>query len=63
MSDTQSITPKDGDSCIVIRGVHQGKFGMIRDIHTSKTGELTITVVQKNGDKFKTLARNVTVNK
>jgi len=26
---------------------------------TSKTGHVTITVVQKNGDRFKTLAKNV----
>lgn len=52
---------KDGDSCEVIRGTHRGKTGVARDFHTSKTGHVTITVVQANGDRFKTLARNVVV--
>jgi len=54
---------KDGDHCNVIKGSHAGKSGTIRDIHTSKTGAVTITVVQKNGDRFKTLARNVELTK
>jgi hypothetical protein len=33
----------------------------VRDINTSKTGHITITVVQKNGVKFKTLGKNVAV--
>jgi hypothetical protein len=33
----------------------------VRDINTSKTGQVTITVVQANGERFKTLARNVVV--
>jgi len=52
---------KDGDQCIVIGGTHKGKFGTVRDLHTSKTGHITITAEQKNGVRFKTLARNVTV--
>jgi len=52
---------KDGDSCTVVGGTHKGKSGTIRDINTSKTGHITITVVQKNGERFKTLAKNVTV--
>lgn len=55
----QSI--KDGDNCMVIGGVHKGKNGFAQDIHTSKTGTITITVVQKNGIRFKTLAKNVEV--
>jgi len=51
--------PKDGDHCEVTGGTHKGKSGTVRDIHTSKTGHVTITVVQKNGVRFKTLARNV----
>lgn len=51
----------DGDQCQVIGGVHVGKSGIVRDINTSKTGHVTITVVQPNGDRFKTLARNVVV--
>lgn len=50
---------KDGDRCIVIDGTHKGKTGIVRDMNTSKTGHVTITVVQSNGDRFKTLARNV----
>jgi len=52
---------KDGDPCIVIAGTHKGKSGTVRDINTSKTGHLTITVVQKNSERFKTLAKNVVV--
>ncbi len=52
---------KDGDSCKVIKGTHAGKSGTVHDIHTSKSGAVTITVVQKNGERFKTLARNVEV--
>ena len=54
---------KDGARCKVIGGVHAGKSGVARDINTSKTGHVTITVVQSNGDRFKTLARNVLVEK
>ncbi|MBB2145381.1 RNA-binding protein [Pedobacter sp. LMG 31464] len=51
----------DGASCNVVAGTHAGKSGVIRDINTSKTGHLTITVVQENGVRFKTLAKNVAV--
>ncbi len=54
---------KDGDHCVVTAGTHKGKSGIVRDLNLSKTGQLTITVVQKNGDRFKTLARNVAVGK
>ena len=50
---------KDGDQCKVIEGTHSGKSGTVRDINISKTGHITITVVQKNGDRFKTLGKNV----
>lgn len=50
---------KDGDHCVVIGGTHTGKSGVVRDINISKTGQMTITVVQMNGQKFKTLAKNV----
>ena len=50
---------KDGASCQVTGGVHAGKSGIVRDINTSKTGHVTITVVQANGERFKTLAKNV----
>lgn len=54
---------KDGDFCKVIGGTHRGKSGTVRDLNISKTGHLTITVVQANGDRFKTLGRNVKVQK
>jgi ribosomal protein L24 len=50
---------KDGDRCEVMAGTHKGKKGIVRDIHASKTGQITITVVQDSGIRFKTLARNV----
>jgi ribosomal protein S4E len=56
-------TLKDGSRCRVNGGTHEGKTGTVRDIKTSKTGHLTITVVQDNGDRVKTLARNVVVAK
>lgn len=52
---------KDGSSCTVIGGVHEGKSGIIRDINTSKTGHITVTVVQSNGERFKTIAKNVRI--
>lgn len=51
----------DGDQCIVVGGTHTGKSGTIKDIHASKTGHITITVVQKNGVRFKTLGKNVVI--
>ncbi len=50
-----------GDKCRVIAGTHKGKVGTATDIHTSKTGAVTITVIQDGGDRFKTLAKNVQV--
>ncbi len=50
---------KDGDFCSVIAGTHKGKSGKVADLNISKTGQITITVIQSNGIKFKTLARNV----
>ncbi len=54
--------PKDGDHCSVIGGTHKGKSGTVRDINTSKTGHVTITVVQADGERFKTLAKHVVVH-
>jgi ribosomal protein S4E len=51
----------DGAACEVIAGTHAGKSGIVRDINTSKTGHVTITVVQASGVRFKTLAKNVVV--
>ena len=53
----------DGAKCKVTGGVHAGKSGIIRDIKTGKTGFVSITVVQSNGERFKTLAKNVIVLK
>lgn len=51
----------DGAACRVIAGSHAGKTGIVKDIHTSKTGHITITVLQPNGERFKTLGKNVQV--
>jgi len=40
---------------------HKRKSGTVRDLHASKTGHITTTVEQKNGVRFKALARSVTV--
>ena len=53
----------DGAQCKVISGVHAGKSGTIRDIKTGKTGHVSITVVLPDGDRIKTLAKNVVVIK
>ncbi|MDP9005030.1 MAG: RNA-binding protein [Verrucomicrobiota bacterium] len=50
---------RDGARCKVIGGVHKGKSGVVTDINTSKTGHVTVTVVQPDGECFKTLAKNV----
>ncbi|MBX7227127.1 MAG: hypothetical protein K1X55_13920 [Chitinophagales bacterium] len=52
---------KNNDQCIVIGGTHKGKSGIIQDLKTSKTGHITITVLQENGVRFKTLGKNVEV--
>ena len=56
-----STAVKDGDFCEVISGSHTGKSGTAKDINVSKSGNLTITIVQSNGERFKTLAKNVVV--
>ena len=55
------IKLKERDFCCVVGGTHAGKSGTVHDIKTSKTGHVTITVKQKNGERFKTLAKNVEV--
>ena len=47
MPTTKAIILKDGDKCRVVGRTHSGKSGIVRDINTSKTGHITITVVQK----------------
>lgn len=56
-NDTNELI--DGARCSVISGTHAGKSGVVTDIKTSKTGAVTITVVQDNGVRFKTLGKNV----
>jgi ribosomal protein S4E len=51
----------DGAWCKVVGGTHAGKSGSVTDIKTSKTGHVTITVVQQDGVRFKTLAKNVVI--
>ena len=52
---------RNGARCEVIGGTHAGKSGTVRDIKTGKTGYVSITVVQANGERFKTLAKNVVI--
>ncbi len=52
---------RDGVYCRVTGGTHAGKAGTVEDRKTSPSGEVTITVRQDDGVRFKTLARNVTV--
>jgi ribosomal protein S4E len=63
MPATNNPKLKDGDHCVVVAGTHKGKSGTVHDLNISKTGHLTITVVQANGVRFKTLGRNVEVQK
>jgi ribosomal protein S4E len=51
----------DGAQCNAVGGVHAGKSGVVRDIKTGKTGHVSITVVQADGERFKTLAKNVVI--
>jgi ribosomal protein S4E len=61
MKTEMPVKLKDGDQCKVVGGTHVGKSGTVRDVNTSKTGHITITVEQKNGVRFKTLGKNVIV--
>lgn len=63
MNEKTAVDIVDGAHCKVIGGLHAGKSGTIRDIKTGKTGFVSITVVQSNGERFKTLAKNVVVIK
>jgi ribosomal protein S4E len=58
----QSRKIKDGAPCTVIGGTHKGKCGDVANmnINTSKTGHAILAVVQKNDERFKTLAKNMT---
>lgn len=63
MNEKSQSMVVDGAQCKVIDGTHAGKAGTIRDIKMGKTGHVSITVVQANGERFKTLAKNVVVIK
>lgn len=63
MNENSSTKLKNGDFCTVTGGTHQGKTGTVQDINLSKTGHITITVLQENGVRFKTLGKNVEVIK
>jgi len=41
---------RDGARCTVTGGTHAGKSGVVKDIKTGKTGHVSITVVQANGE-------------
>ncbi|TAG70771.1 MAG: RNA-binding protein [Burkholderiales bacterium] len=59
MFPTERLALKDGDFCQVVAGTHKGKSGVVRDLNLSKGGNLTLTLVQPNGERFKVLAKNV----
>jgi ribosomal protein S4E len=61
MKEESVVKIIEGAKCKVIGGVHAGKSGTVMDIRTGKTGHVSITVVQSNGVRFKTLAKNVVV--
>ncbi|PSS44348.1 RNA-binding protein [Arthrobacter woluwensis] len=52
---------QNGQHCDVIAGTHAGKSGVVQDVNTSKTGAVTLTVLQSDGVRFKTLAKNVRI--
>jgi len=59
--DSPPAKLRDGARCKVLSGTHAGKTGVVRDINLSKSGFVTITVVQPSGVRFKTLAKNVVI--
>lgn len=61
MTNTNNSNIKNGDSCTVIGGTHKGKSGIVKDLNRSKTRHLTLTVLQPNGMRFKTLTKNVQI--
>jgi len=57
--DSEGTEIKDGDSCLVVAGAHKGKAGTVEDSKVSKTGASTVTVRESDGNRFKTLAKNL----
>jgi ribosomal protein S4E len=60
--DSPPAKLRDGARCKVVSGTHAGKAGVVKDINLSKSGVITITVVQTGGERFKTLAKNVVIS-
>lgn len=52
---------KNSDYCTVLVGRHKGKSGVIEDRNVAKSGHVTVTVRQDNGERFKTLGKSVLV--
>ncbi|MFV0632555.1 hypothetical protein [Demequina sp.] len=50
---------KNGERCDVVGGTHRGKSGVVSDVRVSATGAVTVTVTQDDGERFKTLAKNL----
>ncbi|MDQ0710010.1 ribosomal protein S4E [Arthrobacter woluwensis] len=57
----ESVSVQNGQRCDVIAGTHAGKSGIVQDVNTSKTGAVTLTVLQPDAVRFKTLAKNVRI--
>jgi ribosomal protein S4E len=62
MNEKRACKVIDGARCKVVGGVHAGKTGTVGDVKTGKTGHVSVTVVQSDGVKFKTLVKNVVVS-
>lgn len=53
------MSVQNGDPCRVIAGTHKGKECTANNRHVSKGGNVTITVRQADGSRFKTSERSV----
>lgn len=58
----EELDIRNGDIVRVTAGTHKGKTGTVEDRNVSKTGHVTITVRQADGERFKTLGRNAVVD-
>ena len=50
---------KNGETCTVFKGHHKNKSGVVEDFNIAKSGHATIPLLQPDGTRFKTLAKNV----
>ena len=57
----EELDIRNGDIVRVTAGTHKGKSGTVEDRNVSKTGHVTITVRQADGERFNTLGRNAVV--